>query len=121
MGFASMMSFGIGNKLRITFDNIWFTPEGWRFATMENPVIDQKEGWEQGNRFSDEEINFLLAHFRKNVPVEWEFMLAISEMIRNGVLDDRAYKCAGTIILSRFLIWIDLCAELRSRSAGPGP
>jgi hypothetical protein len=87
MGFANMGGFGVGNILRFTSDEIWFTAEGWRFATMENPVIDQIEGWEEGNRFSDEEIEFLLAHFKNNVSVEWKFMQSIVDMIRNGIDD----------------------------------
>ena len=87
MGFANMGGFGLGNIFRYTSDEIWFTPMGWKFATMENPVIDQTDGWEDGNRFSNEEVSFLLAHFKKNIPAEWDFMVSIAEMIRNGIND----------------------------------
>ena len=82
MGFANMRSF-----LGMSTEEVWFTKFGWHFATMENPVIDQTEGWENGNRFSDAEVSFLLGHFRKNVPAEWKFMLSIAEMIRGGIDD----------------------------------
>jgi hypothetical protein len=99
MGFANLSSFGIGKKLRVTFDSIWFTPEGWRFAMMENPVIDQTEGWEEGNRFSDEEVKFLLAHFQKNVPAEWGFLKEIAGLIDSG--DNRPSALEGSIIKNR--------------------
>jgi len=99
MGFANMSSLGIGNKLRVTFDSIWFTPEGWRFATMENPVIDQTEGWEEGNRFSDDEVKFLLAHFQKKVPAEWSFLKEIAGLIDSG--DNRPSALEKSIIKNR--------------------
>ena len=99
MGFANLSSFGVGKKLRVTFDSIWFTPEGWRFAMMENPVIDQTEGWEEGNRFSDEEVKFLLAHFQKNVPAEWGFLKEIAGLIDSG--DNRPSALEESIIKNR--------------------
>jgi len=82
MGFANIRSF-----LGMPTEGVWFTPMGWKFVMMENPVIDQSEGWEKGNRFSDEEVNFLLGHFRKNVPGEWDFIVKMAEMIRGGIID----------------------------------
>lgn len=76
MGFANMRT-----------GNVWFTPEGWKFALLENPVIDQVNGWKSGNRFSDKEVLCLLANFQINVPAEWNFMLSIAEMIREDVDD----------------------------------
>jgi hypothetical protein len=99
LGFANMASFGIGNKLRVTFDSIWFTPEGWRFAMMENPIIDQPEGWEEGNRFSDEEVKFLLSHFQKSVPAEWDFLKEIAGLIGSG--DNRPGALEESIIKNR--------------------
>ena len=82
MGFANIRSF-----LGMSTEEVWFTTFGWHFAMMENPVIDQTEGWEEGSRFSDEEVKFLLEHFRRNVPAEWAFMLSIAEKVRGGVDD----------------------------------
>ena len=79
MGFASVRSF-----MGMSTEEVWFTTFGWHFALMENPVLDQTEGWENGNRFSDDEVKFLLEHFRRNVPAEWDFILSIADMIRNG-------------------------------------
>ena len=89
MGFANVRSF-----LGMSTEEVWFTKFGWHFAIMENPVIDQTEGWENGNRFSDVEVSFLLGHFRKNVPAEWELMLSIANMIREGVDDATAMNAA---------------------------
>lgn len=83
MGFVNKRGGFLGGWM----DELWFTTFGWHFAMMENPVIDQIEGWEEGNRFSDEEVEFLLAHFKNNVSGEWEFMLSIAEMIKNGIDD----------------------------------
>lgn len=94
MGFAS-----IGSFMKIRMGGIWFTPEGWRFTTMENPVIDKTEGWEEGNRFSDEEVKFLLAHFQKNVPAEWGFLKEIAGLIDSG--DDRPNALEESIIKNR--------------------
>ena len=80
MGFASVRSF-----MGMSTEEVWFTTFGWHFALMENPVLDQTEGWEKGNRFSDDEVKFLLDHFRRNVPAEWDFILSIAEMIRKGI------------------------------------
>ena len=82
MGFANMRKF-----LGRTTGEVWFTPEGWKFALLENPVIDQVNGWKSGNRFSDKEVLCLLANFQINVPAEWNFMLSIAGMIREGVDD----------------------------------
>ena len=82
MGFANIRSF-----LGMSTEEVWFTTFGWHFAMMENPVIDQTEGWEKGSRFSDEEVKFLLEHFRRNVPAEWAFMLRIAEEVRGGTND----------------------------------
>ncbi len=94
MGFASMPSF-----MKIILDGIWFTPVGWKFAMMENPVIDQTEGWEKGNRFSDEEVKFLLAHFKKNIPVEWGFLEEIAGLIYSG--DNRPSALEKSIMKNR--------------------
>ncbi len=94
MGFANMSSF-----MKMIMGGIWFTPEGWKFAMMENPVIDQTEGWEEGNRFSDEEVKFLLAHFKKSVPAEWDFLKEIVGLIDSG--DNRPSELEESIIKSR--------------------
>ena len=85
MGFASIRSF-----MGMSTEEVWFTTFGWHFALMENPVLDQTEGWEKGNRFSDDEVKFLLEHFRRNVPAEWDFILSIAEMIRKGINESLA-------------------------------
>jgi hypothetical protein len=79
MGFANL-----GGMLGFHNDTLYFTKEGFYFAMLGNPVIDEKKEWEKGSRFSEDERNFLLLHFKKNIPAEWEFMLQIANMIREG-------------------------------------
>ena len=94
MGFANISSF-----LGMSTEEVWFTEFGWAFAMMENPVIDEIEGWESGARFSEQEVDFLLAHFKQNVSAEWEFMVSIAEMIRDGTND--ATKMNAALISQR--------------------
>ena len=56
---------------------------------LPNPIIDgSMKEWteyaESGRRFSDEEIKFLLEHFKANVPAEWELINRISQSIDEG-------------------------------------
>ena len=94
MGFANVPTF-----MNTILGGIWFTPVGLRFAMMENPVIDQTDGWEEGNRFSDDEVKFLLAHFQKSVPAEWGFMKEIAGLIDSG--DNRPSALEESIIKNR--------------------
>ena len=41
----------------------------------------------------------MLAHFKQHVPAEWEFMLSIAEMIRDGT--DNATKMNAALISQR--------------------
>ena len=84
MGFANMPKY-----FTMISDEIHFTPYGLQFALMPNPILDTGgEGWinyvKTGKRFSDDEIQFLLMHFKKNVPAEWELMTRIARSIDEG-------------------------------------
>ena len=84
MGFANISEF-MGTLL----DDLRFTNPGWQFAMMRNPIIDGgMEGWkeyiESGRRFSDDEIKFLIMHFKQNVPAEWKLIETISNLIESG-------------------------------------
>ena len=87
LGFASLAGFSIG-PIKHTSSDVLFTKMGWEFMSLENPLIDTMEGWNDyfntGMRFSDEEIKFLLTHFKKNVPAEWKLIIDISSIIKNG-------------------------------------
>ena len=101
MGFAGISGIGgifdsIGG---FTNEDIGFTQFGLQFAMLENPVIDEIEGWQDEGVFSKNEVDFLLAHFKQNVPAEWEFMLSIAEMIRDGT--DNATKMNAALISQR--------------------
>tara|TARA_A100001037_G_scaffold225287_1_gene203238 strand:+ start:627 stop:1805 length:1179 start_codon:yes stop_codon:yes gene_type:complete len=94
MGFANMPVF-----LGLSTEEIYFTPFGWNFAMLENPVIDETDGWKDEGVFSKAEVNYLLEHFKQNVPAEWKFMVSIAEMIRDGTND--ATKMNAELISKR--------------------
>ena len=84
MGFVNISEF-MGTLL----DDLRFTNPGWQFAMMQNPIIDGgMEGWKEyinsGRRFSDDEIKFLIMHFKQNVPAEWKLINTISNLIDSG-------------------------------------
>lgn len=84
MGFANVPDFA-GTVL----DEVLLTPAGWQFVMMPNPIIDfNGEDWLEymrtGKKFSDQEVAFLLAHFKKNVPAEWKFMVEVAKSINGG-------------------------------------
>ena len=84
MGFVNLPKF-----MTFTLDEIHFTPAGWKFVMMPNPILDQSgAGWTEyiqtGRRFSDEEIEFLLKHFETNIPAEWQHLRHIANSIDKG-------------------------------------
>lgn len=60
---------------------IWLTQKGWDFAQMKNPILDGNG--EAKNKFTDEEITFLLNHISQSVPQEYFAYKAITEGISN--------------------------------------
>jgi hypothetical protein len=62
---------------------ILLTEAGWRFAEMRNPILDDAKDGRQ-SKFSDEEIEFLLAHIRSRVPVEAFAYRVVHEAIAQG-------------------------------------
>ena len=60
--------------------NIRLTVAGWRFAALPNPALDG----DRGERFSDEEIAFLLAHIRDNVRAEHFAYQTLLKAVRSG-------------------------------------
>ncbi len=99
MGFANIPAFKIPGLPELSTNQIKFTKEGFYFAMLGNPVIDEDDGWEEGSRFSKEECEFLLEHFKRNVPAEWEFMLQMSDMIRSGI--DRPNPIVSELMSAR--------------------
>jgi hypothetical protein len=84
MGFVNLPKF-----LTFTMDEVHFTPEGWNFVMMPNPILDNPtQGWmdyvKTGSRFSVQEIEFLLNHFEKNIPAEWQHLKHIANLINKG-------------------------------------
>ena len=83
MGFANIPSLGPF----MAADDLYLTNEGWNFAVMENPLLDDvsMEAWKSGTKFSENEVIFILKHFRKNIPAEWAFINEILNLINSGV------------------------------------
>ena len=108
MGFANVgapLGISLSSEVR---DWIRFTYPGWRFVMMENPVIDSLEGFVSGPRFSDDEVSFLLNHFKQNVPGEWAFLMEIAKLIDSGI--DRPMTMQEEIVKSRK--WDDAKASI---------
>lgn len=63
---------------------IHLTEPGWRFARMENPVLDGDD-LSDSMRFSDNEIDFLLEHIAKCVPAEDSAYRAILKLVQDDV------------------------------------
>ena len=90
LGFANLAGFALG-PIKHTTSEVMFTKLGWDFMMLPNPLIDSidsREGWdayfENGIRFSEKEIEYLLIHFEKNIPSEWKLISDVSSMINDG-------------------------------------
>jgi hypothetical protein len=64
-------------------NQVSLTDAGWLFARMRNPILDDG-GDGRRSKFSDEEIDFLLAHIRDYVPAEAFAYKVILEAIAQG-------------------------------------
>jgi hypothetical protein len=62
---------------------IHLTEPGWRFARIENPVLDH-ETIDGTRRFSENEIDFLLDHIASKVPAEHSAYVAILSRVLDG-------------------------------------
>jgi hypothetical protein len=63
--------------------NVNLTVPGWQFAQMENPILDGNDGGPL-RKFTEEEIEFMMAHIRENVPAEIFAYRSIMEAILKG-------------------------------------
>jgi len=59
------------------------TEAGWKFASLYNPILDNKETGKSA-KFSSEEIDYLIQHISKNVPVEDYAYRTIIKSILDG-------------------------------------
>ena len=108
MGFANVGA-PFGNSLDSEFEDlIRFTDPGLSFVNIWNPVIDSPGGYVGGDRFSDDEVSFLLNHFKENIPGEWAFLMEIAKLIDSGV--DRPKTMQEEIVKSRK--WDDAKASI---------
>jgi len=68
---------------------IRLTDVGWDFAAKPNPVLDGQMRRDE-DRFSDEEVQLLLAHIATSVPAEAYAHFAVLNSIREGNITPRA-------------------------------
>ncbi len=73
-----LFDFKLASLLGSTKVNL--TEAGWQFAALDNPPLDEN----RGDRFSDEEIAFLLSHIGNNVRAEDFAYQTILRAIRSG-------------------------------------
>jgi len=68
-------------------EGIALTEAGWRFATMENPLLDRNSAGSE--KFTADEISFLLDHITASVPVEaFAYQAILTEVARNILTPD---------------------------------
>lgn len=76
------------------------THTGWRFATLENPVLDQTE--KNGSvKFSDAERSFLIDHILRDVPAESFAYRVILEAVKEGADTPDKIDAALTTFVSK--------------------
>lgn len=63
--------------------HLQLTEAGWRFALLKNPILDDEQE-NPAQKFSNDEIEFLLAHIRKSVPAEHFAYRTLLSAIREG-------------------------------------
>jgi len=62
---------------------IMLTEAGWKFASLENSILDGQNS-SHNSKLSDQEIDCLLQHISRNVPVENYAYTTIIKLILNG-------------------------------------
>jgi len=59
--------------------HVHLTEDGLNFALLENPILDHNA--KEGLPLSEEEIGFLIHHYRDHLPIEWQFLVNLSEIL----------------------------------------
>lgn len=72
---------------------ILLTEDGWKFACMENPILDALPG-RPARKFSDEEVHFLFDHIMEAVPYEAYALTTVINLIENGANTPEALDAA---------------------------
>lgn len=57
------------------------TKAGFEFSILENPVLDLSRA---ANTLTSEERTYLVNHIRKEIPIEWRFMIGVLRSIASG-------------------------------------
>ncbi|MGD0080183.1 MAG: hypothetical protein ABSB80_05995 [Methanoregula sp.] len=88
IGYADSQGNQVGSISDIGFiviDNgsIALSPYGLAFAKIKNPIIDDNPF--SPTLFSPEEQQFLINHFKTNIPIEWKAVQTIIQWIESGI------------------------------------
>lgn len=78
-----LFDLGLINITSTEKPSVLLTEAGWKFATLLNPVLDGMQD-AVTQKFSHEEINFLLSHISRSVPAEDFAYRAIMKAIKSG-------------------------------------
>lgn len=68
------------------YNRLLLTKAGWEFATLRNPLLDGVQE-ESKERFSEEEVSWMLEHIKKSVPIEYFTFKTILSAIEDGADD----------------------------------
>lgn len=69
-------------------DRIRLTDAGWTFGQLSNPLLDRATE-RSAEKFTDEEVVFLVDHIRNNVPVEAiAYKIVLSQVVRGATTPD---------------------------------
>jgi len=93
-----LMDLKLVNYVKTKEFRLLLTEVGWQFATLRNPVLD---GFPPANtdKFSDEEITFLLGHICRSVPAEDFAYRAIINGITGGASSpEQIDACLGQFV-----------------------
>jgi len=63
--------------------NVHLTEDGLNFVLLENPILDRNTT--RGLTLSEEEIGFLIRHYRDRLPIEWQFLTNLSDILDESV------------------------------------
>ena len=96
----------------IPSSKIGITDYGLRFAAIESPLIDKFVLAQQeiSSAFSDEEVQFLLEHFRQIRPGEYEFLLFLLRSVQAGATDPKKIS----ILVSKYMEKTDFTTTMIS-------
>ena len=88
IGYADSQGYQVGSISDIGFvvmENgcVALSPHGLAFAKLKNPILDDDPF--SSILFSQDEQQFLITHFKNNIPVEWKGVQTVIQWIESGI------------------------------------